>query len=161
MSWLSAPSAWLDHLLDEVPLKRRCRSCYQRKLTRCFGSACDTPHEPWNSGKETKKICEDSLMLLRVQSYSWDRMCTCSSSRRRKSLLWQTPLLFAGSTYQTSEHVQLLSHLSSFDIWHLVCFWTNLAQKKTCPFFLYRQINMVYLTGTFQKLTWNQYGGDL
>lgn len=37
------PPGWIiGSRLDKVPSKHRCRISYQRKLTRCFGSACDT-----------------------------------------------------------------------------------------------------------------------
>lgn len=56
--------------LDKVPWKHRCRINYQRKLTRCFGSACDTPHEQWNSENETKY--KGSLTVLQMHT----QICT-------------------------------------------------------------------------------------
>jgi len=68
--------------LDKVPSKHRCRNGYQRKLTRCFGSACDATHEKGNGGNETKETCTKTVWCF--CTHSLHRMCTCSLSRRQK-----------------------------------------------------------------------------
>lgn len=60
--------------LDKVPSKHRCRIGYQRKLTRCFGSACDALHEQWMWNKGN--MYQGSLMLLHMEQTHIYRMCT-------------------------------------------------------------------------------------